>query len=80
MDGKWRDTAFIIPPTDQDTMSVTELAIGLEFRRHFGERCDHHWYVAVMAERQLWESAFMNEFAITNVGFNGINVSTGLVW
>ena len=45
--GDWRDTTggSIVPATDNDTMSITELAWGLEYRRRFGPCEDHSWFV-----------------------------------
>lgn len=80
--GDWRDTSSgaIIPRTDNDTMGVTEVAWGLEYRRRFGPCEDHSWYLGVLAEYQRWQSDWMSNRADTSVGVSGVNVYTGLNW
>lgn len=82
--GNWDDTTDpmdnIIPGTDHDSMTVTELAWGLEYRRRFGAMEDHSWYVAVMAEHQIWQSGWMTNSLGSSVSFTGLNISTGLSW
>ncbi|MGD9635895.1 MAG: hypothetical protein AB7G28_11060 [Pirellulales bacterium] len=79
--GDWRDTTgFLIPPTDNDTMGVTEIAWGLEYRSRFGPCEDHSWFVGVLAEYQRWQSDWMSNLAGTSVGVSGVNVYTGLNW
>jgi hypothetical protein len=79
--GDWHDTTgFVIPPTDNDTMSIAELAWGLEFRRRFGQCDDHSWFIGVLAEYQRWQSDWMGRFAGSSVGASGVNIYTGLNW
>jgi hypothetical protein len=79
--GDWRDTTeTIIPPTDNDSMSIAELAWGLEYRRRFGRCEDHSWFVGVLAEYQRWQSDWMARFVGTSVGASGVNIYTGLNW
>jgi hypothetical protein len=79
--GDWRDDTFVvIPPTDNDTLSVVELAWGIEFRRRFGRFDDHHWYLGAMFEYQRWQSDWMSNFTGTSIGLSGVNLNTGLVW
>lgn len=79
--GDWRDsTGFIIAPTDNDTMSIAELAWGLEYRHRFGRCEDHSWFVGVLAEYQRWQSDWMARYAATSLGASGVNIYTGLNW
>jgi hypothetical protein len=61
-------------------MSVTELAWGLEFRRRFGKKLDHQWFVSALLEHQRWQSDWMTIIAGSSVGFTGTNISTGISW
>ncbi len=79
--GEWEDdTGFVIPPTDDDNMSVAELAWGLELRRRFGFRQDKHWYLAILVEHQNWDSALMTQFIASSVGFTGTSFALGLAY
>ncbi len=80
--GDWRDTTggTVVPRTDNDTMSITELAWGLEYRHPFGACQDHSWYVGVLAEYQRWQSDWMSNLAGTSIGVSGVNIYTGLNW
>jgi len=79
--GDWRDTTgVLIPPTDNDTLSVVELAWGLEYRRRFGSCEDHSWFVGVLAEYQRWQSDWMARFASSSLGVSGVNIYTGINW
>ena len=80
--GDWRDTTggVIVPRTDNDTLSVTELAWGVEYRRRFGMCEDHSWFFGVLAEYQRWQSDWMSNLAGTSIGVSGLNIYTGLNW
>jgi hypothetical protein len=79
--GEWEDdTGFVIPSTDDDNMSVAELAWGLELRRRFGFRHDKHWYLAILVEHQNWDSALMTQFTASSVGFTGTSFAIGLAY
>lgn len=80
--GDWRDTTggVVVPRTDNDTMSVAELAWGLEYRRRFGPCDDHSWFLGLLFEYQRWQSDWMAEFADTSIGVAGLNIYTGLNW
>jgi hypothetical protein len=80
--GDWRDTTGggVVSNTDNDTMSVAELAWGLEYRRRFGPCEDHNWFAGLLFEFQRWQSDWMSSAADTSIGVSGINVYTGLNW
>lgn len=79
--GDWRDTTgIVVPRTDGDTMSVVELAWGLEYRRRFGPCEDHHWFVGWLIEYQRWQSDWMSNLAGTQIGVAGCNIYTGIAW
>jgi hypothetical protein len=79
--GRWKDsTGFVIMPTYHDTMSITEIAFGLEFRRRFGRNLDNYWYLQWFAEHQRWDSAWMTVNAGTSVGLTGANLNLGVVF
>jgi hypothetical protein len=79
--GDWHDTTgVLLPPTHNDTMSIAELAWGLEYRRRFGRCEDHSWFVGVLAEYQRWQSDWMTQFSASSVGASGVNIYTGLNW
>jgi hypothetical protein len=80
--GDWRDTTggLLISRTDNDTMSISELAWGLEYRRRFGKCEDHSWFVGLLAEYQRWQSDWMSNTSGTSVGVSGLNIYTGLNW
>ena len=80
--GDWHDTTggTLIPRTDNDTMSITELAWGLEYRRSFGACLDHSWYAGILAEYQRWQSDWMSNLSGTSVGVSGLNIYTGINW
>ena len=89
--GEWRDTTDqdsmgapgpenIVPGTDDDSMSVVELAWGLEYRRRFGKRQDHDWSLGLLVEHQRWESEWMGVFMGSAVSFTGLNLRTSLTW
>jgi hypothetical protein len=80
--GDWRDTTgdLIVPSTDNDTMTVAELAWGLELRRRFGPCEDHSWFLGILAEYQRWQSDWMSNLAGTSIGASGVNFYTGLNW
>ena len=58
LSGRWDDngTAFI-SDTDHDTMTIIELAWGLELRHRFGRLEDKYWYIDIVPEFQRRESA-----------------------
>jgi hypothetical protein len=79
--GEWEDdTGFVIPSTDDDNMSVAELAWGLELRIRVGLRQDKHWYLAILVEHQNWDSALMTRFMDSSVGFTGTSFALGLAY
>jgi hypothetical protein len=79
--GDWHDTTgVLLPSTENDTMSIAELAWGLEYRRRFGHGEDHSWFVGVLAEYQRWQSDWMTYFSGSSVGASGVNVYTGINW
>jgi hypothetical protein len=79
--GEWEDdTGFVIPSTDDDNMSVAELAWGLELRSRFGFKQDKHWYLAILVEHQNWDSALMTRFMDSSVGFTGTSFALGLAY
>ena len=79
--GDWRDTTgIIVAPTDDDNMSITEAALGLEMRRRFGWRNERFWSLALMTEYQRWESQWMSAFTASAVGFSGVSVNFGVGW
>lgn len=79
--GNWNGTTTtMLPGTDRDTPSVSELAWGMEYRRRFGRAEDHQWFASVVAEHQRWDSEWLGEFMATSVGFTGLNISTGVAW
>lgn len=80
--GDWRDTTggIIVPRTDNDTLTIAELAWGLEYRRLCGRCQDHSWFLGVLAEYQHWQSDWMSSFAGTSLGVSGVNVYTGFNW
>jgi len=79
--GDWHDTTgVLLPPTENDTMSIAELAWGLEYRRRFGPCEDHSWFIGVLAEYQRWQSDWLGYFSGTSVGASGVNIYTGLNW
>lgn len=80
--GNWRDTTggAVVPDIDNDVMSVTELAWGLEYRRRFGTCEDHSWFLGLLLEYQRWQSDWMSNLTGTSLGVSGLNVYTGLNW
>jgi hypothetical protein len=79
LSGRWDDngTAFM-SDTRHDTMTILNIAWGLELRRRFGRMEDKYWYVAIVPEFQRWESASLpNAF---DPGFQGTNFNFGLAW
>jgi hypothetical protein len=79
--GNWKDdTGSVIPPTDDDSMSVFEISYGWELRRRFGQYADHYWYVRIMSEYQRWTSDWMGRFIASGVGLTGTNFSFGVTW
>jgi hypothetical protein len=81
VDGEWTDsTGEIVPPTDHDTLTMLEVAFGLEFRRRFGRLEDKYWYIGVAHEIQRWDSAWMTRFTGSSAGFDGLNINVGLAW
>jgi hypothetical protein len=89
--GDWKDTTDqmqsgapgpnnIVPGTDHDSLTATEFAWGLEYRRRFGREEDHSWYVAVLAEHQRWQSDRMGAFMGMSVSFTGLNLNSGISW
>jgi hypothetical protein len=89
--GDWEDTSDqdamgapgpdnIVLETDDDSMSVVELAWGLEYRHRFGERDDHDWSIGLLVEHQRWESEWMGAFMGSAVSFTGLNLRTSITW
>jgi len=79
--GEWEDTTgFVIPDTDHDNMNVAELAWGFDLRRRFGPRQDKYWYIATLIEHHHWQSAMMNEFMDSSLGFTGSSISLGMAY
>ncbi len=77
--GQWNDrgTPFV-DDTNNDVMSIIELAWGLEIRRRFGRLEDKYWYFDIVPEFQRWESSSLpSEF---NPGFEGTAFNFGLAW
>ncbi len=77
--GSWRDhgTPFV-DSTDNDMMTIIELAWGIEIRHRFGQKQDKYWYIDFVPELQRWESATLPD--ICEPGFDGTNISFGLAW
>jgi hypothetical protein len=81
MIGNWDDTTgSVIPPTDRDTMTVFEIAVGAEYRRYFGEFEDKYWHLGLFVEGQRWESDWMGAFLGSSATFTGANVNFGVAW
>jgi hypothetical protein len=80
--GDWRDTTGgdVVGRTDNDTMSIAEIAWGLEYRRRFGACQDHNWYLGILWEYQRWQSDWLSSEAATSIGVSGLNIYTGLNW
>jgi hypothetical protein len=80
--GDWKDNTggAIVSETNNDTMSVAELAWGLEYRHRFGQCDDHHWFAGVLWEYQRWQSDWMASEASTPIGVSSLNVYTGIAW
>jgi hypothetical protein len=83
LQGEWRDsgTPFVfVPDTDHDTMTIVDIAWGLELRRRFGRSEDKYWLIRLLPEFQRWESAWLGEFADSSLSLVGTNFSLGLGW
>jgi hypothetical protein len=79
LSGQWDDhgTPFI-GDTNQDMMTIIELAWGLEFRHRFGRLEDKYWYIDIVPEMQRWESASLP--GVFDPGFEGTSINFGLAW
>jgi hypothetical protein len=79
LSGEWHDhgTPFV-SDTDHDSLTILELAWGLEFRRRFGVRQDKYWYIDLVPEFQRWESASLPN--VFDPSFQGTSINFGLAW
>jgi hypothetical protein len=79
LSGEWRDHGTgMVHSTNNDMMTVIELAWGLEIRHRFGRRQDHYWYIDVVPEFQRWESSSLP--SVVDPGFEGTAINFGLAW
>ena len=79
MSGEWNDNGMpFINETDHDTMTIVEVAWGLELRRRFGLNEEKYWYIDLMPEFQRWDSASLPD--AVDPSFQGTNISFGLAW
>jgi hypothetical protein len=67
-----------IGDTEHDTMTIVELAWGLELRHRFGPNEEKYWYIDLVPEFQSWESASLPN--VFDPSFQGTNLSFGLAW
>jgi hypothetical protein len=79
LSGRWDDNGTpFMADTGHDTMTILDIAWGLELRHRFGKLQDKYWYIAIVPEFQRWESATLpNAF---DPGFQGTNFNFGLAW
>jgi hypothetical protein len=79
--GEWRDSGTpFIPDSDHDSLTLTEVAWGFELRRRFGRLEDKYWAIRFLPEYHRWDSAWLGEFADSNLAFFGLNISFALAW
>ncbi len=79
--GEWRDSGTpFVPDTNHDSITITDIAWGLELRRRFGLHEDKYWAIRFLPEYQRWDSAWLGEFADSNLAFVGASISFGLAW
>jgi hypothetical protein len=81
LEGDWSDnTGSVVNDTDHDSMMITELGTGLEYRRRFGRSEDKYWRLAVLTEFQRWDSEWMGNYLGSAATFSGLNVELGVAW
>jgi hypothetical protein len=79
--GEWHDSGTpLVPDSDHDSMTIADVAWGLELRRRFGRREDKYWLIRILPEYQRWDSAWLGEFADSNIAFIGTDISFGVAW
>jgi hypothetical protein len=79
--GEWESiNGMTFPETNHDSMMISELAFGVEYRRYFGRELDRYWHIATLAEIQRWDSPWMGEFLASDVSFTGLNINFGVAW
>src|SRR3954452_6908567 len=76
--GSWRDhgPTLFVDETDNDLMTILELAWGLELRHRFGALQDKYWFINIVPEFQRWESSTLP--GELDPGFEGTNITFGL--
>lgn len=83
LSGKWREQSVpwrypFVRDTNNDSMSILEIAWGLELRHRFGRMQDKYWYIDIVPEFQSWASAALVD--TFDPSFQGTNISFGLAW
>ena len=80
--GKWTVVTgdLVVPGTDHDSMSVTELAWGFETRGRFGRNGQRQWTFSSLVEHQRWQSEWMGAFTGSAVDFAGVSFNLGIEW
>jgi hypothetical protein len=79
--GRWDDdSTMLVPETDHDSLSIFEVAWGVEVRRRFGRRQDKHWFLSTLIEHQRWQSDWTASFMGTSVAFTGASINSGIAW
>jgi hypothetical protein len=80
--GNWQRSpgTILVGGTTNDTLMISELAWGLEFRRRFGALQDKYFYFALLSDYQNFSSAWLTAWTATSASFSGLNLTTGIAY
>jgi len=80
--GNWHDTTGgdFVGETKHDTLTITEIAYGLEIRRRFGPLEDKYFYFMLLADYQNFNSPWMTVWTGTAASICGLNITTGIAY
>lgn len=79
VEGDWLDPVHVLGnSTNNDTMTILETSLGLEFRHRM--LSNKIWYVAAAPEFQQWTSDHVTETLGGSLGFLGADIRCGINW
>jgi len=80
--GSWENTlgSGTVDETEGDTMTISEIAWGLEFRRRFGVQQDHYWYMMLLVDTQSFNSPWLTVNTGSAISFSGLNLTVGIAY
>jgi hypothetical protein len=81
--GNWTradNAPILVGRTKHDTLTIPEIAYGLEIRRRFGQYEDKYFYLMALADYQTFTSPWMTVWTGTSASICGLNLIAGIAY